>query len=126
MTVKTASPAKAVPVATPTTRPYWDGARAGELRLQRCADCHHHFLYPRTHCPSCGSANTPWVKASGRAKLYSYVINHFPAPGWEGETPYVIASYVVTLGAIGLYTWRMLARARKIAPQVREEDRPWT
>ncbi len=42
------------------------------------------------------------------------------------QTPYVIASYVVTLGGIGLYTWRMLARARKIAPQVREEDRPWT
>lgn len=42
------------------------------------------------------------------------------------QTPYVIVSYVVTLGGIGLYTWRMLARARKIAPQVREEDRPWT
>lgn len=42
------------------------------------------------------------------------------------QTPYVIISYVVTLGGIGLYAWRMLARARKIAPQVREEDRPWT
>jgi hypothetical protein len=42
------------------------------------------------------------------------------------QTPYVVISYVVTLGGIGLYAWRMLARARKIAPQVREEDRPWT
>lgn len=42
------------------------------------------------------------------------------------QTPYVIISYVVTLGGIGLYAWRMLARARRIAPQVREEDRPWT
>jgi hypothetical protein len=42
------------------------------------------------------------------------------------QTPYVIVSYVVTLGGIALYAWRMLARARKIAPQVREEDRPWT
>ena len=42
------------------------------------------------------------------------------------QTPYVVVSYVVTLGGIGLYAWRMLARARKIAPQVREEDRPWT
>ncbi|MFZ4720438.1 MAG: hypothetical protein ACOYMR_13500 [Ilumatobacteraceae bacterium] len=45
----------------------------------------------------------------------------------EGEQwLYVIISYIVTFGGIGLYTWRMLARARKIAPQVREEDRPWT
>ncbi|MFM2079274.1 MAG: hypothetical protein RJA49_3164 [Actinomycetota bacterium] len=42
------------------------------------------------------------------------------------QTPYVIISYVVTLGGIGIYAWRMLARARKIAPQVRDEDRPWT
>jgi hypothetical protein len=90
MTVKTA-PAKAVPVATPTTRPFWEGTKAGELRLQQCNDCSHHFLYPRIRCPKCGSASTTWVKASGKAKLYSYVINHFPAPGWEGEVPYVIA-----------------------------------
>jgi hypothetical protein len=42
------------------------------------------------------------------------------------QTPYVIVSYVVTLGGIAVFAWRMLARARKIAPQVREEDRPWT
>jgi hypothetical protein len=42
------------------------------------------------------------------------------------QTPYVIISYVVTLGGIAVFAWRMLARARKIAPQVREEDRPWT
>lgn len=91
MTVKTASAPKAVPVATPTTRPYWEGTQAGELRLQRCADCGHHFLYPRVRCPKCGSADAPWVRASGRAKLYSYVINHMPAPGWEADGPYVIA-----------------------------------
>ena len=42
------------------------------------------------------------------------------------QTPYVIISYVVTLGGIAVFAWRMLARARKIAPQVSEEDRPWT
>ncbi len=42
------------------------------------------------------------------------------------QTPYVIASYVVTLGGIALYTWRLLARARKAAVQVPSEERPWT
>ena len=38
----------------------------------------------------------------------------------------VIGSYAVTLGGIALYTWRMLAQARKAARQVPREDRPWT
>lgn len=37
----------------------------------------------------------------------------------------VIGSYVITFGGIGLYTWRMLAQARKAARQVPSEDRPW-
>mgnify|MGYP001254016951 FL=1 len=42
------------------------------------------------------------------------------------QTPFVIGSYVVTLGGIALYTWRMLGSARKAARQVPREDRPWT
>lgn len=42
------------------------------------------------------------------------------------QLPYVVASYVVTLGSIGLYAWRMLARARKVAAKVPPEERPWT
>ena len=91
MTLKTAAPAKAVPVATPTTQPFWAGTSAGELRLQRCSACRHAFLYPRIRCPQCGSADLAWETASGKARLYSYVISHMAAPGWEGETPYVIA-----------------------------------
>jgi uncharacterized OB-fold protein len=32
-----------------------------------------------------------WVRASGRARLYSYVISHLAMPGWAGQTLYVIA-----------------------------------
>ena len=42
------------------------------------------------------------------------------------NAPYVIGSYVVTLGGIALYTSRLLARARKAARQVPPQDRPWT
>jgi uncharacterized OB-fold protein len=83
--------AKAVPVPTPETRPYWDGCAAGELRIQRCVDCGKPYFYPRPLCPSCGSANVEWFTASGRATLYSYVINHRPAPGFEADAPYAIA-----------------------------------
>jgi uncharacterized OB-fold protein len=74
---------KAVPIPTPETQPYWDGAAAGELRIQRCRDCGKPYFYPRPICPSCGSGDVEWFTASGRATLYSYVINHRPAPGFE-------------------------------------------
>jgi uncharacterized protein len=80
---------KPVPEATPETRPFWDGAAAGELRVQWCRGCSRHFFYPRPACPRCGSADVEWVRASGRATLYSYVINHRPAPGYDA--PYAIA-----------------------------------
>lgn len=82
---------KPVPVPTPETKPFWDGAAAGELRIQRCLDCGRPFFYPRTLCPNCGSEHVEWFTASGRATLYSYVINHRPARGFEDEGPYAIA-----------------------------------
>jgi uncharacterized OB-fold protein len=84
-------PDKQIPRPTPETQPYWDGARAGELRVQRCGACGRHYFYPRPFCPRCGSADVAWVAVSGRARLHSYVINHRPAPGFEDDAPYAIA-----------------------------------
>jgi len=81
---------KAAPEPTPDTQPFWDGCAAGELRIQRCADCDQAYFYPRPVCPACGSANVEWFTASGNATLYSYVINYRPAPGFEAEAPYAI------------------------------------
>ncbi|MCZ4313961.1 Zn-ribbon domain-containing OB-fold protein [Comamonadaceae bacterium G21597-S1] len=91
MNAKTSLRPKAIPVPTPITQPFWDGTRAGELRLQRCSACGAHHLYPRFRCPACGADALTWVRASGRARLHSYVISHIAAPGWENEAPYVIA-----------------------------------
>lgn len=82
---------KPVPVPTPETQPFWDGCAEGVLRIQRCVACGKPYFYPRPVCPDCGSAKTEWFTASGRATLYSYIINHRPAPGFEQETPYAIA-----------------------------------
>lgn len=82
---------KPVPKPTPETQPFWDGTAAGELRIQRCLTCERHYFYPRPNCPRCGGDQVEWVRVSGRATLYSYVINHRPAPGFEDEAPYAIA-----------------------------------
>ncbi len=85
------APAKALPEPTPETQPFWDGCARGELVIQRCLDCGKPYFYPRPVCPECGSTNVEWFTASGRATLYSYVINHRPARGFEDDAPYAIA-----------------------------------
>jgi uncharacterized protein len=84
-------PGKALPEPTPDTKPFWDGCASGELRIQRCLECGQAYFYPRPVCPACGSRRVEWFTASGEATLYSYVINHRPAPGFEDEAPYAIA-----------------------------------
>ena len=78
-----------LPAITPETRHFWEGARSGELRLQKCTACSHIYFPPRPFCPQCASQNVSVVRASGRATLYSYVIHHRPVPGFV--PPYSIA-----------------------------------
>jgi uncharacterized OB-fold protein len=82
---------KPIPIPSPETEFFWEKVRQHELWIQRCKDCGHNYFYPRPLCPKCLSRNVEWFKASGRGTLYSYMINHRPAPGFEEEAPYAIA-----------------------------------
>src|SRR6185503_3786591 len=75
-------PKRFVPEPSPETRPFWEGCKAGELRLQRCLSCSHTYFPPRPFCPKCAHREVTWFKASGKGKLYSYVIHHRPMPGF--------------------------------------------
>jgi len=57
---------------------FWDGLRAGELRIQCCNNCGALEHPPTVRCLSCGSTDRGHVVASGRAQLYSYVVAHHP------------------------------------------------
>jgi uncharacterized OB-fold protein len=84
-------PKRPLPEATPETREYWEGTRRGELRIQRCTSCGKAYFFPRPFCPFCASKDVEWFTATGRGTLYSYVISHRPAYGFQDWTPYVIA-----------------------------------
>jgi uncharacterized OB-fold protein len=84
-----AEAARAKPKPTPETQHFWDGTQAGELRLQRCDACANVYFPPRPFCPSCASRKVSVFKASGKGKLYSYIIHHRPTPGFTA--PYSIA-----------------------------------
>jgi uncharacterized OB-fold protein len=84
-----AEASRARPVPTPETKHFWDGTLVGELRLQRCEDCANVYFPPRPFCPACASRKVSVFPASGKGKLYSYIIHHRPAPGFT--PPYSIA-----------------------------------
>ena len=61
------------------TKPFWDGAKRGELLMPRCKRCDNMFFYPREECPKCASDNLAWVKVSGKGRLHSFTIVRQPA-----------------------------------------------
>jgi uncharacterized OB-fold protein len=81
-----------LPVPDPVTKPFWDGLRARELRIQKCEACGGGVFYPRVVCPSCGSRKLAWVVTSGRATLHAFTIAHRGVPGpFKTAAPYVVA-----------------------------------
>ncbi len=78
-----------IPNPTPETQHFWDGMREGKLLLQRNNQTGKAYFPPRPFCPETGSRDVSVFEASGRAILYSYVINHMKTPGFE--PPYGVA-----------------------------------
>jgi uncharacterized OB-fold protein len=81
-----------LPQIDETNRPYWDGAKAGELRLQRCASCAQ-LRYPiATVCPNCLSTELEWEAVSGRGEVYTFgIFRHRYNDTWGDRVPYAVA-----------------------------------
>ncbi|MEU8202701.1 bifunctional MaoC family dehydratase N-terminal/OB-fold nucleic acid binding domain-containing protein [Streptosporangium sp. NPDC049046] len=78
------------PAVNADTAFFWEGVAAGELRIQKCADCGELRHPPGPVCPSCRSTARTFVTASGEGEVYSYVVHHNPqVPGLR--TPFVVA-----------------------------------
>jgi uncharacterized OB-fold protein len=87
---------KPIPAPTHETRPYWEGCKRHELRIQQCGACGQHQFYPRLYCSKCFSERVEWVHASGRATVTTFTIVRRPvSPAFKDDMPYVVA--LVTL-----------------------------
>ena len=92
------------PVPTPETLPYWEGLEQGELRLCACRVCDRCFFPPSNVCPRCTSTDIEWRVASGRATLYSFVINAQADERWGIEGPMSVAMVKLEEGPMMLST----------------------
>lgn len=73
----------------PAARPFWDGTARGELLIQTCGACGAKRMPPRPMCPACRSIEVGWTKASGRGRVWSFVVSHPPLlPAYAEFAPY--------------------------------------
>jgi uncharacterized OB-fold protein len=68
---------------------FWEGARAGELRVQRCVDTGRLIFPPRLTSPWARRQPPEWTVVSGRGRIWSFVVPHPPLlPQFSELAPY--------------------------------------
>ncbi|MCB1395315.1 MAG: hypothetical protein H6898_10885 [Rhodobacter sp.] len=87
-------PPRPLPVATAETRPFWDGAAEGALRLRRCTHCGRLAAPLAPRCAGCLGDRFTVDTLSGRATLKGRTVLHLNAlPGRDG--PLVIVECAI-------------------------------
>ncbi|WP_370289587.1 Zn-ribbon domain-containing OB-fold protein [Nocardioides sp.] len=78
------------PVVNRDNAYFFEGTKAGELRIQRCNACAALRHPPGPACPECGALDRGFTVAAGEGTVFSYVVHHAPqVPG--KALPLVIA-----------------------------------
>ena len=65
---------KVLPPETEVSRPFWEGCKAGELRMQHCSSCDRFQFYPRIVCSDCGGKELEWLPVSGLGVIASFTV----------------------------------------------------
>ena len=83
---------KPLPQPNADTKPFWNGCKKHQLRLQKCRDCHHIRWPPSIICPRCYSNDTEWILACGNGRIYTYAVYHQAFhDSFRDDLPYVTA-----------------------------------
>ncbi len=81
-----------LPNITDENAPYWRSARAHALELPFCINCERAFYPVQARCPRCLVSGWEWRKASGRARVYSWIVVHqVYDPSFASRVPYITA-----------------------------------
>jgi len=83
---------KPLPEINADTKPFWDGCIEHQLRFQKCQICNHVRWPASILCPRCYSSDTDWVIASGKGKVYTFVVFRYAYhKAFKNDLPYVTA-----------------------------------
>ena len=79
--------------------PFYEAAKRGELRFQKCAACGTFRHYPRPVCPQCLSRDYTWELSTGRGTIYTWTIVRGPTlPAFEHKLPYNVVDVLLDEG----------------------------
>jgi uncharacterized OB-fold protein len=71
--------------------PYWEGTRAGLLRVQRCRRCRGFQWGPEWICHRCLAFDLEWVEVAPRGRIYSWERAWHPVhPALREHGPYLV------------------------------------
>lgn len=88
-----------LPALTRDNLPFYEAAKRGELRFQRCAGCGTFRHYPRPACPQCLSRDYTWERSTGRGTVYTWTIVRGPTlPAFAGKVPYNVVDVLMDEG----------------------------
>jgi uncharacterized OB-fold protein len=83
---------KPLPKPNADTKPFWEGCKDHQLRFQKCRECGFVRWPPSLLCPSCHSAESDWIRATGKGRVYSFAVYHVAFhPAFKDDIPYVTA-----------------------------------
>jgi len=72
-------------------RPFWAAAARGAFAIQRCSACGSNYFPATDLCSACLGDDLPWVDASGRGEVFSFVVmHHVYHPAFAERVPYVV------------------------------------
>ena len=80
---------KAVPRPGPVSEAFWEGTRQHRFMLQYDPKADSYQFFPRG-ISMYGTAQLEWREASGAGTLVAHTLCRTPAPGFEGDVPYLI------------------------------------
>ena len=85
-----------IPVPNEWTKPFWEAAKEGVLKLQRCQSCRHLQHPPFATCTNCASTDLKFEPVTGKGAIYAYTIMyHTGDKRFASAVPY--ASIIVEL-----------------------------
>ncbi|WP_306316913.1 MULTISPECIES: bifunctional MaoC family dehydratase N-terminal/OB-fold nucleic acid binding domain-containing protein [unclassified Streptomyces] len=96
---------------------WFEATKEHRLLIQRCASCETLRHPPGPCCPHCGSLEWDTVRASGRARVHTFTVNHHPRhPAFD--YPLVVAVLELAEGT------RLIANLTGVAPEDVTVDMP--
>lgn len=81
-----------MPIATPTTQPFWDALAEHKIRIQYSPSTGRYVFYPRVLAPGTLGDDLQWREISGAGSLYTFTVAHRPvSPHFADAVPQILA-----------------------------------